>query len=209
MTSNQSPFCNEEKPLFLDAQFLRVSSTLGKDVKNFGKANMIDGKEETCWNSDTSHSNAQWIIYGPLRCSTPNSHESASIARQTLPSGSDVNQQQRRRKRVLSSIALMFQGGFAGVRCELQKKHSESSSCASAAEWESVMFFSPKDCSMIQNFPIPTETSSCIPVESCSWIRLIFHSSSDPFGRIVIYHLKLLMKEITVSEDGNLHELNE
>ena len=29
-----------------------VSTTLNKNAKEFGKAHMFDGKEETCWNSD-------------------------------------------------------------------------------------------------------------------------------------------------------------
>lgn len=32
---------------------LRVSSVLNKDVKQFGKQHLIDGSEETCWNSDS------------------------------------------------------------------------------------------------------------------------------------------------------------
>ncbi|XP_034245894.1 nuclear receptor 2C2-associated protein [Thrips palmi] len=30
----------------------KVSSVLNKDVKQFGKKNMFDGSDETCWNSD-------------------------------------------------------------------------------------------------------------------------------------------------------------
>ena len=30
----------------------RVSSVLNKDNKNYGKKNLIDGSEETCWNSE-------------------------------------------------------------------------------------------------------------------------------------------------------------
>ena len=31
---------------------IRVSSVLNRDVKQFGKQNLIDGDEESCWNSD-------------------------------------------------------------------------------------------------------------------------------------------------------------
>ena len=37
----------------------RVSSVLNRDYKTFGKQNMIDGSEETCWNSESGDS--QWI----------------------------------------------------------------------------------------------------------------------------------------------------
>ena len=30
----------------------RVSSTLNRDTKQFGKKYLFDGKSETCWNSD-------------------------------------------------------------------------------------------------------------------------------------------------------------
>jgi len=30
----------------------RVSSVLNRDKKQFGKSHMLDGKEDTCWNSD-------------------------------------------------------------------------------------------------------------------------------------------------------------
>ena len=35
---------------------IRVSSVLNKDVKQFGKQYLIDGDEETCWNSDKGES---------------------------------------------------------------------------------------------------------------------------------------------------------
>ncbi|KAG8454914.1 hypothetical protein GDO86_001219 [Hymenochirus boettgeri] len=38
----------------------RVSSVLNRDVKQFGKQFLFDGREETCWNSDQGSS--QWIL---------------------------------------------------------------------------------------------------------------------------------------------------
>lgn len=35
----------------LNVFIYRVSSTLNNDHKNYGKKNMFDGNEETCWNS--------------------------------------------------------------------------------------------------------------------------------------------------------------
>ncbi len=37
---------------FLLFEIRRVSSVLNKDNKNYGKKNLIDGSEETCWNSE-------------------------------------------------------------------------------------------------------------------------------------------------------------
>ena len=39
----------------------RVSSVLNKDNKNYGKKNLIDGSEETCWNSEAVRSTAGWL----------------------------------------------------------------------------------------------------------------------------------------------------
>ena len=33
----------------------RVSSTLNRDTKQFGKKYLFDGRNETCWNSDQVH----------------------------------------------------------------------------------------------------------------------------------------------------------
>jgi len=41
-----------QQQVSLTAGQLRVSSVLNKDAKQFGRQNMIDGNEETCWNSD-------------------------------------------------------------------------------------------------------------------------------------------------------------
>ncbi|CAG0881603.1 unnamed protein product, partial [Cyprideis torosa] len=38
---------------------IRVSSVLNKDAKQFGKQNLIDASEETCWNSENGL--PQWI----------------------------------------------------------------------------------------------------------------------------------------------------
>ncbi|XP_053556671.1 nuclear receptor 2C2-associated protein [Bombina bombina] len=38
----------------------RVSSVLNRDIKQFGKQFLFDGREETCWHSDQGSS--QWIL---------------------------------------------------------------------------------------------------------------------------------------------------
>jgi len=37
----------------------RVSSTLNRDTKQFGKKYLFDGRDETCWNSDQG--SPQWV----------------------------------------------------------------------------------------------------------------------------------------------------
>ncbi|KAJ3067798.1 Nuclear receptor 2C2-associated protein [Podochytrium sp. JEL0797] len=53
---------------------IKVSSTLNKDSKSFGKQYLIDGSLETCWNSDQGPS--QWII---LEFSTPTTSTHLSL----------------------------------------------------------------------------------------------------------------------------------
>ena len=36
----------------LYSDVVKVSSTLNRDTKQFGKKFLFDGREETCWNSD-------------------------------------------------------------------------------------------------------------------------------------------------------------
>ncbi len=38
---------------------VRVSSVLNRDIQNYGKKHLIDGNDETCWNSEPSL--PQWI----------------------------------------------------------------------------------------------------------------------------------------------------
>ncbi|XP_031561546.1 nuclear receptor 2C2-associated protein-like [Actinia tenebrosa] len=40
---------------------IKVSSVLNRDVKEYGKKFMFDGKEETCWNSDQG--SPQFIVF--------------------------------------------------------------------------------------------------------------------------------------------------
>lgn len=40
----------------------RVSSVLGREVKAYGKQNMFDGNEDTCWNTDQVKINEHIIV---------------------------------------------------------------------------------------------------------------------------------------------------
>ncbi|KAL1429360.1 hypothetical protein MTO96_016324 [Rhipicephalus appendiculatus] len=96
---------------------VRVSSVLNRDVGNFGKNHLTDGRPDTCWNSDQG--TPQWIC---LDFSAP-----------VEP----------------SEIHLQFQGGFAGKELDT-------------------------------------------PVQK---MRIVFCSSTDMFGRIVLYHLAVCGKK--------------
>lgn len=69
---------------------VRVSSVLNNDVKQFGKKFLIDGNEETCWNSDQAPAGSvQWIAVEFQEPVT------------------------------LEEVHLTFQGGFVGKTCQL------------------------------------------------------------------------------------------
>lgn len=75
---------------------IRVSSVLNNDVKQFGKKFLLDGNEETCWNSDQApNGSGQWIVL--------------DFKEAILP----------------KELHLMFQGGFVGKTCKLEAAYDE------------------------------------------------------------------------------------
>ncbi|CAH1393740.1 unnamed protein product [Nezara viridula] len=118
-----------------------VSSVLNKDVKQFGKQNMFDESDETCWNSDQG--SPQWV-------------------KVKLREETDVK-----------FFTIQFQGGFTAkdlvFKTELNGNSEE-------------MCFYPEDTNSVQKFIIkqPTKLRSML---------FKFHSSTDFFGRIIIYKL--------------------
>ncbi|KAM9329960.1 nuclear receptor 2C2-associated protein [Gastrophryne carolinensis] len=123
----------------------RVSSVLQRDVKQFGKQFLFDGKDETCWNSDQGSS--QWIAI-------------------EFP-----------QKVYVSEIHLQFQGGFASKNCILEGGLKNE-------DMAKITEFYPEDINALQIFEFPLQ---CVEK-----LRLSFPSSSDFFGRIIVYHLDVL-----------------
>uniref|UniRef100_L7M5W8 Putative nuclear receptor 2c2-associated protein n=1 Tax=Rhipicephalus pulchellus TaxID=72859 RepID=L7M5W8_RHIPC len=133
---------------------VRVSSVLNRDVSNFGKNHLTDGRPDTCWNSDQG--TPQWIC---LDFSAP-----------VAP----------------SEIRLQFQGGFAGKEVRVEASSSGATACC-------CIF--PEDSNALQKFSLELGT----PVER---MRIVFCSSTDMFGRIVLYHLAVRGKKCNC--DSNL-----
>lgn len=121
----------------------KVSSVLNKNVKEFGKKFLFDGREDTCWNSDQG--TPQFI--------------SISFA-----------QPQK-----LSSLQIQFQGGFVGKSCQV---------LAPGTQPEKLIDIYPEDSNKLQTFALDFET----PIDN---IKIVFSESTDFFGRITIYQLKL------------------
>lgn len=119
-----------------------MSSVLNKDTKNWGKANLIDRNQDTCWNSEQGKS--QWL---DITFDTPVT---------------------------IKEINILFQGGFVGRVCLLQS-HEE--------QFKDITRFYPDDINTRQVFKVEGEGIR---------FRLSFETSSDFFGRIVIYDIDVL-----------------
>ncbi|XP_040176627.1 nuclear receptor 2C2-associated protein isoform X1 [Rana temporaria] len=74
----------------------------------------------------------------------------------------------------VSEIHIQFQGGFSSKNCILE-------GCLKNEELETVTDFYPEDINALQKFVF---TERCV-----ERLRLSFPSSTDFFGRIVVYHL--------------------
>ena len=75
----------------------------------------------------------------------------------------------------------MFQGGFAGKTCWLEKLSAESD------DYEKVADLYPEDINKLQKFPLPS------PVRARAF-KVVFADSTDFFGRITVYQMKLIAK---------------
>ena len=126
---------------------LKVSSVLNRNVKEFGKKFLYDGREDTCWNSEQG------------------SPQSVQIRFDT--------------KKTVGEIQLMLQGGFVGKNCSVQFIKDDSCS------FEKVLDFSPEDANKLQKFIFDQ------PVSGIEF-KIIFEDSTDFFGRITLYQLKLI-----------------
>ncbi|XP_077645002.1 nuclear receptor 2C2-associated protein [Lonchura striata] len=139
------------EPLVCARTATRVSSVLNRDVKHFGKQNLFDGSEETCWNSDQG--TAQWV---------------------TL----DFPQPVR-----VSQLHVQFQGGFSSRLCTLE-------GCRTGEELVKISELYPQDSHAMQiSFP-----GMQFQVEETvlDKLKITFGSSTDFFGRVVVYHLGVL-----------------
>lgn len=113
-----------------------VSSVFNGDNSNYGKKHLIDGSDETCWQSGTT-------LPHTITCKL----------REPFNSGKYV-------------LRIQFQGGFAGIHLRINNV----------------------DCfalniNEIQEFPIQLDE----PV-----LNLEILSSSDFYGRVIIYHLHVV-----------------
>ncbi|KAJ7610833.1 galactose-binding domain-like protein [Roridomyces roridus] len=81
---------------------------------------------------------------------------------------------------VPETMQLTFQGGFVGTRCAVK--------VPSPTGWNLLAHVFPEDINRRQEFSLQQQASSA----GVNALRLEFEESSDFFGRITVYELKLL-----------------
>ena len=81
-------------------------------------------------------------------------------------------------------VSITFQGGFVGTRCSIQIPSPTSGG------WDAVAKIFPEDNNRLQCFTLTPDSPDLLEggVEK---LKLVFEESSDFFGRITIYDLRL------------------
>lgn len=81
----------------------------------------------------------------------------------------------------ISQLQIQFQGGFSSRRCRLE------GSQGSQGLFRIVDFY-PEDNNSLQTFPIPAA--------EVDRLKVTFEDMADFFGRVVIYHLRVLGEKV-------------
>ncbi|KIL71640.1 hypothetical protein M378DRAFT_1020533 [Amanita muscaria Koide BX008] len=81
-------------------------------------------------------------------------------------------------------LILTFQGGFVGTHCAIQVLPGGSS------DWQILAHVYPEDVNRRQSFDL-TPSEPHLVDDGVTGLKLVFEKSSDFFGRITVYDLKL------------------
>ncbi|KAJ7754988.1 galactose-binding domain-like protein [Mycena maculata] len=86
------------------------------------------------------------------------------------------------------TVQLTFQGGFVGTRCAVKVTVPASTD---GSNWQLLTYIFPEDINRRQEFSLKPESSAVDISGGINNMRLEFEESSDFFGRITLYDLKL------------------
>ena len=117
----------------------------------------------------------------------PNSiHKRCALKKKYIIQGLPQFIQLRFPNRVVpKQLSIVFQGGFVGTRCAICIPGTESDKA-----WQILCHVYPEDVNRRQSFDlVPTQPE--LLEGGVSSVKLIFEESSDFFGRITVYDLKL------------------
>ncbi|RKP26528.1 hypothetical protein SYNPS1DRAFT_14072 [Syncephalis pseudoplumigaleata] len=141
---------------------IKVSSVLNRDTANYGKQHLVDGSEETCWNSDQQ--SPQYIALDFGRPVKP-----ATI--QLMFQGGFVG----RVSRVLGAAPIAT---TVGPYTELAMFYPEDINALQISFGQRAM--------MNEHFQLPPLDA---PIQR---MKIVFEESSDHYGRITVYRLEVL-----------------
>jgi len=82
-------------------------------------------------------------------------------------------------------LSIVFQGGFVGRRCAVCISGTDSNTA-----WHILSHIYPEDVNRRQSFDLVPNQPELLE-RGVSSVRLVFEESSDFFGRITVYDLKL------------------
>ena len=87
-------------------------------------------------------------------------------------------------------IVLTFQGGFVGTRCSVDVRANKNA--GDNTEWHTLTHIYPEDVNRQQSFELkPDGVAQGLVENGVESIKLVFEESSDFFGRITVYDLKV------------------
>lgn len=133
---------------------------------------MIDNSPETCWTSQQVHSCSFNLILVHI----------LNIDLKGLPQFIQLGFEDRILPKRLS---ITFQGGFVGTRCVLFTFDD-----ANKKEWQAFTTVYPEDVNRRQIFDLLPDQPEVFK-EGIMALKLVFEDSSDFFGRITVYDLKI------------------
>ncbi|KAF8808018.1 galactose-binding like protein [Phlegmacium glaucopus] len=82
-------------------------------------------------------------------------------------------------------LSIVFQGGFVGTRCAVCIPGTDSNK-----NWQIICYVYPEDVNRRQSFDLVPAQPELLE-GGVSFVRLVFEESSDFFGRITVYDMKL------------------
>ena len=162
------PDSNPDSSASYQKPSLKVSSVLNKNKKIHGPNKMIDGLEDTCWNSEGSQSNLS------------ESQLSLDAVQKVDPQTVTIN---FHRDVQINSLQIMFQGGFVGLEIDVEYEEKGPNNNIDSIQ-KKICKLEPEDNNELQHFPLR--------IPRTSKIKLSIDKFSDFYGRVTIYHLKVL-----------------
>ena len=82
-------------------------------------------------------------------------------------------------------LSIVFQGGFVGRRCAVCISGTDSNTA-----WQTLSHIYPEDVNRRQSFDLVPSQPGLLE-GGVSSVKLVFEESSDFFGRVTVYDLKL------------------